>query len=260
MPIGRTTARACSGPSGPTRSRGARVTFEYVLLAGLNDTDADARRLVAAPARHPVEGEPHPWNPHPRSSSCGARRRSRWRGSRTCCGARGCGGTCARRGRRDRRRVRPARGAGGRTRAARRRSPKMAGARGAPGPARGGARGGRARSSRAPGALDTGWSWHTPADVRRRRPRAARGRAPVPLGQEVYGQLALFDPYLHPRGVKEMAAPKSLRLACAVVDLLRTLEGGRRRSACTRCAACARSAPQRQPDLRVNTARVLCTP
>ncbi len=36
----------------------------------------------------------------------------------------------------------------------------------------------------------------------------------------------LFDPYLHPRGIKEMAAPKSFRIAYAMVELLGTLEKG----------------------------------
>ena len=36
----------------------------------------------------------------------------------------------------------------------------------------------------------------------------------------------LFDPYLHPRGIKEMAAPKSSRIAYAMVELLGTLEKG----------------------------------
>ena len=40
-------------------SHGRRVTFEYVLLAGVNDTDADADRLPVA-RRDPLQGEPHP--------------------------------------------------------------------------------------------------------------------------------------------------------------------------------------------------------
>ena len=36
----------------------------------------------------------------------------------------------------------------------------------------------------------------------------------------------LFDPCLHPRGIKEMAAPKSSRIAYAMVELLGTLEKG----------------------------------
>ena len=34
----------------------------------------------------------------------------------------------------------------------------------------------------------------------------------------------LFDPYLHPRGIKEMGAPKFLRIAYAMIDLLESLE------------------------------------
>lgn len=37
----------------------------------------------------------------------------------------------------------------------------------------------------------------------------------------------LFDSFLHPRGIKEMAASKSHRIAYAVIDLLDTLEEGR---------------------------------
>jgi hypothetical protein len=35
----------------------------------------------------------------------------------------------------------------------------------------------------------------------------------------------LLEPSLHPRGIKEFAAPKSLRLAAAMIDLVKTLEG-----------------------------------
>ena len=44
-------------------SHGRRVTFEYVLLAGVNDSDADADRLPAPAARHPDQGQPHPLEP-----------------------------------------------------------------------------------------------------------------------------------------------------------------------------------------------------
>ena len=41
------------------------------------------------------------------------------------------------------------------------------------------------------------------------------------------GQVSkLFDPCLHPRGIKELAAPKSSRIAYAMVELLGTLEKG----------------------------------
>ena len=38
--------------------RRERITFEYVMLKDVNDTDEDARRLVAAAARHQGEGQP----------------------------------------------------------------------------------------------------------------------------------------------------------------------------------------------------------
>jgi 23S rRNA (adenine2503-C2)-methyltransferase len=42
-----------------------RVTFEYVLLAGVNDSDADARRLVTLFRDLPCKVNLIPWNPHP---------------------------------------------------------------------------------------------------------------------------------------------------------------------------------------------------
>lgn len=47
----------------------------------------------------------------------------------------------------------------------------------------------------------------------------SRGKNPTLLRK-------LFDPGLHPRGIKEMAAPKSLRSASAMIDLLGTFEHG----------------------------------
>ena len=47
----------------------------------------------------------------------------------------------------------------------------------------------------------------------------ARGKNPKLLRR-------LFEPGLHPRGIKELAAPKALRLASAMIDLLGTLEHG----------------------------------
>ena len=38
--------------------RRSRITFEYVLLAGVNDSPEDARRLAQAAGRREVEGEP----------------------------------------------------------------------------------------------------------------------------------------------------------------------------------------------------------
>jgi 23S rRNA (adenine2503-C2)-methyltransferase len=45
--------------------RRRRVTFEYVLLAGVNDTPADAARLCALLAGMPCKVNLIPWNPHP---------------------------------------------------------------------------------------------------------------------------------------------------------------------------------------------------
>lgn len=41
-----------------------RVTFEYVLLAGVNDTDDDARRLYTLLRKLPAKVNLIPWNPH----------------------------------------------------------------------------------------------------------------------------------------------------------------------------------------------------
>jgi 23S rRNA (adenine2503-C2)-methyltransferase len=42
-----------------------RITFEYVLLAGVNDSLADARRLAALLRDIPCKVNVIPWNPHP---------------------------------------------------------------------------------------------------------------------------------------------------------------------------------------------------
>jgi 23S rRNA (adenine2503-C2)-methyltransferase len=42
-----------------------RVTFEYVLLDGVNDSDADARRLATLLRGIPCKENMIPWNPHP---------------------------------------------------------------------------------------------------------------------------------------------------------------------------------------------------
>jgi 23S rRNA (adenine2503-C2)-methyltransferase len=44
-------------------SHGRRVTFEYVLLAGVNDSDADADRLVRLLRGLPCKVNLIPWNP-----------------------------------------------------------------------------------------------------------------------------------------------------------------------------------------------------
>ncbi len=41
------------------------MTFEYVLLAGVNDSDDDARRLVALLQSFRCKVNLIPWNPHP---------------------------------------------------------------------------------------------------------------------------------------------------------------------------------------------------
>jgi 23S rRNA (adenine2503-C2)-methyltransferase len=45
--------------------RRRRVTFEYVLLAGVNDSDEDARRLAQLLRGMPCKVNLIPWNPHP---------------------------------------------------------------------------------------------------------------------------------------------------------------------------------------------------
>ena len=37
----------------------------------------------------------------------------------------------------------------------------------------------------------------------------------------------LFDPYLHPHGIKELAAPREIRIAYAMIKLLGSLEEGK---------------------------------
>jgi 23S rRNA (adenine2503-C2)-methyltransferase len=44
-------------------AHGRRVTYEYVLLAGVNDTDADADRLVKLLSGSPCKVNLIPWNP-----------------------------------------------------------------------------------------------------------------------------------------------------------------------------------------------------
>lgn len=79
----------------------------------------------------------------------------------------------------------------------------------------------------------------------------ARERGPRHLRQ-------LFNPFLHPRGVKEIAAPKSFRVACAMVDLLGTLEEGspEERVAALR-AVRDEALHETSHNLRNNVARVL---
>jgi 23S rRNA (adenine2503-C2)-methyltransferase len=55
--------KVAASPGHGTRRK---ITFEYVLLDGVNDTDADARRLVALLQSIPCKVNLIPWNPHPR--------------------------------------------------------------------------------------------------------------------------------------------------------------------------------------------------
>ena len=52
-------------PLSPCRLTGRRVTFEYTLLAGVNDSPADAEQLAALLARHDLRSHVNviPWNP-----------------------------------------------------------------------------------------------------------------------------------------------------------------------------------------------------
>jgi 23S rRNA (adenine2503-C2)-methyltransferase len=65
MPINRkypleTLLEACRNYPLPP---GRRITFEYILITGVNDAQEDARRLPAA-AADPLQGQPIPFNPH----------------------------------------------------------------------------------------------------------------------------------------------------------------------------------------------------
>ena len=43
----------------PGLSNARRITFEYVMLKGVNDTPDDAKRLVQAAQRHSGQGQSH---------------------------------------------------------------------------------------------------------------------------------------------------------------------------------------------------------
>jgi hypothetical protein len=77
-------------------------------------------------------------------------------------------------------------------------------------------------------------------------------------GQTPSSLRRLFEPGLHPRGIKELAAPSSLRIASAMIDLLGTLEHG---TASERLAALrvvrAEALHDSGHTLRLNAARVL---
>jgi hypothetical protein len=68
----------------------------------------------------------------------------------------------------------------------------------------------------------------------------------------------LFESGLHPRGIKELAAPKSLRIASAMIDLLGTLEKGSPEDRLTALRAVrAEVLHDSSQELRLNVARVL---
>jgi hypothetical protein len=48
---------------------------------------------------------------------------------------------------------------------------------------------------------------------------------------------SLLAPYMHPHGIKEMAAPKGLRIAYAIACLLGSLEAGKASDRPAPCAA-----------------------
>jgi 23S rRNA (adenine2503-C2)-methyltransferase len=52
----------------PGLSNARRITFEYVMLKGINDSDADARELVRLLANIPAKINLIPFNPWPGSS------------------------------------------------------------------------------------------------------------------------------------------------------------------------------------------------
>ncbi|MFP4391524.1 MAG: hypothetical protein ACLFOA_00805 [Desulfohalobiaceae bacterium] len=84
------------------------------------------------------------------------------------------------------------------------------------------------------------------------------------LVNEVYAQPALPDykellaPYLHPHGIKEMAAPRALRIAYSVVQLLGSLESGQARDRIKAlCSLRDEVLYTSYGSLRINAARVL---
>jgi len=84
------------------------------------------------------------------------------------------------------------------------------------------------------------------------------------LVNTVYSQPALTDykellaPYLHPHGIKEMAAPKALRIAYSVIQLLGSLESGQAGDRIKAlCSLRDEVLYTSQGSLRINAARVL---
>ena len=60
------------------------VTFEYVMLDGVNDRPQHARELAHAAARPSGQGQPDPVQPVPGHAATGARARRRSSASATC--------------------------------------------------------------------------------------------------------------------------------------------------------------------------------
>ncbi len=52
----------------PGLSNARRITFEYVMLDGINDSDAEARELVRLPRRHSGQDQSHPVQSWPGSN------------------------------------------------------------------------------------------------------------------------------------------------------------------------------------------------
>ncbi|MFP4213867.1 MAG: hypothetical protein ACLFRL_07125 [Desulfohalobiaceae bacterium] len=84
------------------------------------------------------------------------------------------------------------------------------------------------------------------------------------LVNQVYSQPTLPDskellaPYLHPHGIKEMAAPRALRIAYSVIQLLGSLEGGQSRDRIKAlCSLRDEVLYTSYGTLRINAARVL---
>ena len=81
----------------PGASNARRITFEYVMLKGVNDSEADARELVRLIAGHAGEGEPDPVQSVARQRVRDQQRRRRSSGSRGSSRTRGLPRRCARR-------------------------------------------------------------------------------------------------------------------------------------------------------------------
>ncbi len=66
--------RAAEGlPDYPGARNSRRITFEYAMLKGVNDSDADARELVRILKPIHAKVEPDPFNPCPARPTSAAR-------------------------------------------------------------------------------------------------------------------------------------------------------------------------------------------